>query len=161
MPAHLIVAMPAFLLGLAGLILIIVRRVRLRRDDTGQGCEARGDFAIGLTLAAPWVTLWALYATYTWTTQPGIGTWQSARFYLPAIGPITLLGSWLLVRAPRLAHWPGRTWRAAVPAAAVVVTLFALTTWTFRDQANPGSPIPPPGRCNIGEPHCPAKPPAS
>jgi len=161
MPAHLIVAMPVCLLGLAGLILIIVRRVRLRRDDSGQGGDARRDFAIGLTVAAPWLTLWALYAAYTWTAQPGIGAWQSARFYLPAIGPITLLASWLLVRVPQLTRWPGRTWAAALPAAVVLVTFFALATLTFRGQANPASPSAPPGRCNIGEPHCPAKPPAA
>jgi len=161
MAAHLIVAMPVFLLGLAGLILIVVGRVRLRRDDTGEGSDARRDFAVGLTMAAPWLTLWALYATYTWTAQPGIGAWQSARFYLPAIGPITLLASWLLVRVPQLTRWPGRTWRAAVPAAVVLVAFFALATWTFRDQASPASPSSPPGRCNIGEPHCPAKPPAA
>jgi hypothetical protein len=161
MPAHLIVAMPVFLLGLAGLILIIVRRVRLRRDHAGEGGDARRDFAIGLAVAAPWLALWALYATYTWTAQPGIGAWQSARFYLPAIGPITLLASWLLVRVPHLTRWPGRTWRAAVPAAVVLVAFFALATWTFRGQASPASPSSPPGRCNIGEPHCPARPPAA
>jgi hypothetical protein len=159
MPAHLIAAMPVLLLALAALILIIVRRVRLGRDDTGQGSAARRDFAIALILAAPWLTLWALYATYTWTAQPGIGTWQSARFYLPAIGPIALLGSWLLVRAPQLTRWPGRTWRSAVRAAVVIVALFALATWTFHDQASPATPSPPPGRCNIGQPHCPATPP--
>lgn len=139
-PSHLIMAMPAFLLGLAGLALIVVRRARLGRKSAGKETTARRDFAVGVCLAVPWFALWALYATYTWTAQPGIGIWQSSRFYLPAIGPITLLGSWLVVRVPQLAFWPGRTWRAVVPAAVVVVALFALATWTFRDQAKSASP---------------------
>lgn len=158
MPSRLIEAMPAFLLGLAGLALIVARRVQLRREDTARGRAARRDFAIGVAVAAPWLALWALYACYAWTAQPGIGAWQSGRFYLPAVGPIALIGSRLLARLPRLARQPGRSWRAAVPAAAVIVAFFALATWTFRDQANPAIPGSPPG-CNIGEPHCPATPP--
>jgi hypothetical protein len=41
-----------------------------------------------------------LYATYTWTAAAGLSTLQAARFYVPALGSISLLGAWLLVRVP-------------------------------------------------------------
>jgi len=41
-----------------------------------------------------------LYATYTWTAAPGLSTLQAVRFYVPALGAISL-GAWLLVRVPR------------------------------------------------------------
>jgi hypothetical protein len=101
--------------------------------------------------------VWALYAAYTWTARPGIGTWPTARFYLPAIGAIALLGAWLLVRAPSLVRLSRRAPLAAyaVPAG-VVVMLFAFGAWSFHDMLNPGNQAPPPHRCNIGEPHCQA-----
>jgi len=162
LPGHLIQTMPVLVLGLAGLIAIVARRVRLRRDDTGRGREARRDFAVAIGLGASWLALWGLYAAYTWTAQPGIGPWQSARFYLPAVGSIALLGSWLLVRLPRLADPASRAWLGPASAAAVVTALFALGAVTFRGQAGQlGSTRPhgPPPQCNIGQPHCHATPP--
>jgi hypothetical protein len=158
-PGYLIQGMPVLALGLASLAWI-GRRVRLRRADGEQAVAARRDFAVGLALAGSWLGVWALYAAYTWTARPGIGTWQTARFYLPAIGAIALLGAWLVVRAPSLVRLPGRASVAAsaVPAAAVVM-LFAFGAWSFHDMVQPASPPPPPHGCNIGEPHCPATPP--
>jgi hypothetical protein len=160
-PGHLIQAVPVLALGLASLGLITGRWVRLRRADGEQAVVARRDFALGAALAASWLCVWALYAAYTWTARPGIGTWQTSRFYLPATGAIALLGAWLIVRAPSLVRLPGRASPAAsaVPAVAVVVMLFAFGAWSFHDMVNPISPAPPPHRCNIGEPHCPATPP--
>lgn len=168
MPPRLVQAMPVFLLGLAALGLIVARRVRLGRADNAEG-RAEGhaagrDFVVGIALGAPWLALWALYASYAWTARAGIGTWQSSRFYLAAAGPVALLASWPLVRLSRTARRQGLlpAWRAAVPAAAVVLALFALATWTFRDQADravPAIPGAPPPACNIGEPHCPVTPP--
>src|SRR6266571_730085 len=80
MPAHLIRAMPMLVLGLAGLAWIAWRRVRLRLAAGEQGGVARRDFAVGLTLAASWLSVWMLYAAYTWTAQPGLSTLQTARF---------------------------------------------------------------------------------
>ena len=154
-PAHLIQAMPMLVPGLAGLAWIAARRVRLRRAGGQPGGAARRDFAVGLALAASWFSVWGLYATYTWTARPGIGAWQTARFYVPAIGAIALLGAWLAVRAPHLVRWPRRVPLAAAASAAVVVAMFALGAWSFNDMLNPQNPgPPPPPHCNIGEPHC-------
>jgi hypothetical protein len=156
---HLLQAMPMLLLGLAALIAIVIRWARLRRDDGEPGGVARRDLVVGGALAGSWFCVWGLYATYTWTTQPGIGTWQSARFYVPAAAAIALLGSWLLVRLPRLMTLPRRPALGAAPSAAVVVALFALGFLTFHGQVGQAVPSARPPHCNIGEPHCPASPP--
>ena len=88
-------------LGLAALAGIVLQWLRVRRADGENAMTARRDLAVGLALAASWAAIWGLYATYTWTTPPGLSTLQSARFYVPALGPIALLGAWLLVRVPR------------------------------------------------------------
>ena len=130
MPAHLIQAMPVLVLGLAALAWIVARRVRLRRaDDEGadhegaddeQAAHARRDLAVGLALAASWFSVWGLYAAYTWTADAFGSTLQFARFYVPAIGAISLLGSWLVTRLPRRASL------AALTSAAVAVAMFGL-----------------------------------
>jgi hypothetical protein len=154
-PGYLIQAMPMLVLGLASLAWIARRWVRMRQADGEEAAIARRDFAVGTALAVSWLSVWALYAAYTWTARPGIGTWPTARFYLPAIGAIALLGAWLLVRAPSLVRLSRRALLAAcaVPAG-VVVMLFVFGAWSFHDMLNPGSQAPPPHRCNIGEPHC-------
>ena len=159
MPARLVEAMPVLLLALAALVLIIARRIRSSTYDVAHAGQARRDFAIGLAVAAPWLAIFALYAAYNWTAQPGIGAWQSARFYLPALGPVTLLGTWLLSRLPGLAHLPRRTLLAAVPSVAAVFALFAIGSWTFRSQVAQATPSGGPPHCNIGQALCPAKPP--
>ena len=50
---------------------------------------------------------------------------QFARFYLPAIGAISLLGSWLVTRLPRRASL------AAVTSAVVAAAMFGLGAWSF------------------------------
>ena len=75
---------------------------------------------------------WGLYAAYTWTAQPGLSTLQGARFYVPALGAIALLGAWLVVRVPPRAPL------AALTSAAVVLVMFGLGLWAFgemRDHA--------------------------
>jgi hypothetical protein len=69
-----------------------------------------------------------LYATYTWTAAPGLSTLQAARFYVPALGAMSLLGAWLLVRVPR-----GRP-LAAITTLVVVAALFGLGGWAFHDM---------------------------
>jgi hypothetical protein len=140
MPAHLIQAMPMLVLGLAALAWITGRRVRLRRPADERAAEerpageraageraaaARRDLAVGLALAASWFSVWGLYAAYTWTANPVGSTLQFARFYVPAIGGISLLGSWLVTRLPAKASL------AAVISAAVAVAMFGLGAWTF------------------------------
>jgi 4-amino-4-deoxy-L-arabinose transferase-like glycosyltransferase len=50
---------------------------------------------------------------------------QTVRFYVPAIGAISLLGAWLVTRIP------GRVWWAGLTSAAVVATMFLLGAWSF------------------------------
>ena len=50
---------------------------------------------------------------------------QIVRFYVPALGAISLLGAWLVTRIP------GRAWRAGLTSAAVITALFALGVWSF------------------------------
>jgi hypothetical protein len=125
MPAHLIGAMPMLVLGLAALAWIAARRVRLGRSGDEPAAHARRDLAVGLALAASWFSMWGLYAAYTWTANPFGSTLQVARFYVPAIGAISLLGSWLVTRLPR------RAWPAAVTSAAIAVAMFGLGVWSF------------------------------
>ena len=81
---------------------------------------ARRDLWVGLALAASWFAIWGLYSAYTWTTDPTNVTVQVVRFYLPAIGAISLLGAWLVTRIP------GRAWLAGLTSTAVITALFGL-----------------------------------
>ena len=128
MPAHLIQAMPMQVLGLAALAGIAALWLRGRRAGGQQAATARRDLAVAVALAASWAAIWALYATYTWTAAPGLSTLQAVRFYVPALGAISLLGAWLLVRVPR------RQPLAAITTLTVVAALFGLGGWAFHDM---------------------------
>ena len=125
MPAHLMQAMPMLVLGLIALAWIIVRWLVLRRADGEAGAVARRDLWVGLSVAASWFAIWALYSAYAWTTDPTSVTVQVVRFYVPAIGAIALLGAWLVTRVP------GRAWRAGLTSTAVITALFGLGVWSF------------------------------
>jgi len=140
MPAHLLEAMPMLVPALAAVIWIIARWARRRRASAADSLSARRDFAVGLALAASWLGVWALYFAYTWTANGFVTTLQSARFFVPAIGAIALLGAWLLVRVP------GRPALAAATSVAVVAAMFGLGLWSFGDmRVNQG-----PGGTNTG-----------
>jgi len=130
MPAHLLQAMPMVLLALLALAWILARWAILRRASREQGAseQARAaslDVAVGLALAASWFSVWGLYAAYTWTTAPGLSSLQAVRFYLPAIGAISLLGAWLVTRLPLRASL------AAATTAAVATATFGLGIWSY------------------------------
>ena len=125
MPAHLMQAMPMLVLGLIALAWIIVRWLVLRRAGGEAGAVARRDLWVGLAVAASWFAIWGLYSAYTWTTDPTSVTVQVVRFYVPAIGAISLLGAWLVTRIP------GRAWRAGLTSAAVITAMFGLGVWSF------------------------------
>jgi hypothetical protein len=126
MPAHLMQAMPMLVFGLVALAWIIVRWLVLRRDDGPAGAVARRDLWVGLAVAASWFGVWGLYSAYTWTADdPTMVTLQVVRFYVPAIGAISLLGAWLVTRIP------GRAWLAGLTSAAVITTMFGLGVWSF------------------------------
>jgi hypothetical protein len=122
-PAHLVQAMPMLVLGLAALAWIIARAVTLRRADAES--SARRDLWVGLALAASWLAIWGVYSAYYWTNDPSEDTLQTVRFYVPAIGMISLLGAWLVTRIP------GRVWLASLMSAAVVAAMFVLGAWSF------------------------------
>jgi hypothetical protein len=125
MPAHLLQALPMLVLGLIGLIWIIVRWLVVRRVDRAGGA-ARRDLGVALPLAASWFAMWGLYSAYTWTTDPTSVTVQVVRFYLPAIGAISLLGAWLVTRIPGR-----RTWPVGLTSTAVIAVLFGVGVWVF------------------------------
>ena len=128
MPAHLIQAMPMLVLGLTALACIAGLWLRSRGAGGERAALARRDLAAGLALTASWAAVWGLYATYTWTAGPGLSTLQAVRFYVPALGAISLLGAWLLVRVPR------RQSLAAIATFAVAGALFGLGAQAFHDM---------------------------
>jgi hypothetical protein len=129
LPGHLIEAIPMLLLGLAALAWIIARWLGLRRPlsapapDAWEG--AGRDLAVAIPLAASWFGLWGLYAAYTWTAAPGLSTLQAVRFYVDALGAISLLGAWLLI------HLGRRATLATAFSAVLLVALFGLGFWSF------------------------------
>jgi hypothetical protein len=131
MPAHLMQAMPLLVLGLAAIAWITGRWAWLARAGRERAAGARRDLAVGLALAACWLAVWGLYSAYTWTTAPFGATFQVARFYVPALGAIALLGAWLITRVP---------WRESRPAVAalvlavVVAAMFWLGIRAFNDM---------------------------
>ena len=155
MPPHLIKAMPALALALAGLVWIVTRDAWLRRQaraSSGQVslAEADRDLAVGAALGASWLGVWALYAMYYWTAQMSGGgsTVHVVRFFVPALAPIALLAAWPLARMPR--------WLAG----AAIVAFFAVGLWSFTDMRTndlgpgggmPGGPGMPPGPGGPGQ----------
>jgi hypothetical protein len=125
MPAHLTQAMPMLVLGLVALAWIVVRWLVLRRVGGHAGAVARRDLWVGLALASSWFAVWGLYSAYTWTTDPTSVTVQVVRFYVPAIGAISLLGAWLVTRIP------GGSWRAGLTSTAAITAMFGLGVWSF------------------------------
>jgi hypothetical protein len=143
LPAHLIQAMPMLVPGLAALAGIAAAWLR-RRAGGQQAAAARRDLAVAAALAACRAGLWVWSATCTRTAAPGLSTLQAARFYLPALGAISLLGAWLLVRVPR------RQPLAAITTLTVVAALSGLGSWAFHDMyQHPSGPqlavVPGPG----------------
>jgi hypothetical protein len=153
MPSHLTTSMPLWILAALAFAWILARWIRLR-DSRGsaQGRLARRDVVIALFLGAGWLGLWALYLTYTWTVSqlsaPGGGTItvHVIRFYLPAVGPIALLVTWLMMRFPHRAS-------ASIVVALAVAGLLSFHALGVPNVA-PGDPpgagnpplgIPPPG----------------
>ena len=125
MPAHLLQAMPMLVLGLLALAGIISRGLYVRLAGTQAAAAARRDLWVGLAIGASWFATWGLYSAYTWTTAPPSLTVQVVRFYLPALGAISLLGAWLVTRTP------GRAWLRGLPSTAIITTSFGLGVWAF------------------------------
>jgi hypothetical protein len=125
MPPHLMQAMPMTVFAFAALVWIIVRAVLLRHVDGEAGAAARRDLRVGVALAASWFAVWGLYCAYTWTTDPTSVSVQVVRFYVPAIGAVSLLGAWLVTRVP------GRPWRVGLITAVAIAAMFGVGVWSF------------------------------
>ena len=136
------------LLALAALGWLTVRGMRSR----GRGMEParrtryRRDASVGAFLALGWVGIWGLYLAYDWTARMAGGAGGGVhviRFYLPALGLITLLAAWLLMQLPR--------WLSV----AILVVLIGLGAWSYPDLAAGGIGGPgggPPGMGGPGGP---------
>ena len=101
MPTRLVAAMPMLVLALGAVGWMAVRAVRSRRPGVDPD---RRDVAVAAALAAGWIGIWGLYTAYDWTARapfmPGDDV-HLIRFYLPALGLISLLAAWLLAHLPR------------------------------------------------------------
>lgn len=106
MPLFLIESLPMVLLAVAALVWVISLLVNHRASDVNASTKVhvRRDSLVVLILAAGWFSVWGLYATYTWTVSQTLGSVipiHVVRFYVPALGLVTLLAAWLLTRLPR------------------------------------------------------------
>src|ERR1035437_7428746 len=106
MPARLVASMPMLFLALGALGWLAVRVVTSRRRgiEPERRASYRRDAVVGVVLATGWIAIWGLYAAYDWTARTGSGAGSDIhviRFYLPALGLISLLGAWLLAQLPR------------------------------------------------------------
>ena len=148
MPARLVTSMPMLVLALVALGWMAVRAVGSRRRDCVPQTRARyrRDLVVGAVLAAGLIGIWGLYAAYDWTVRMGSGAGADIhliRFYLPALGLITLLAAWLLVQLPR--------WLPVV----IVVVLIALGARSYPNLVAGGLGGPgggPAGSPSIGGP---------
>jgi len=157
MPPHLIEAMPMLVLGVAAAVWIVRRRLRSTQRD-----DARRDYGVALALTASWVGVWGLYATYTWTAHPVGSTLQVVRFYVPALGAISLLAAWLVITLPL------RATATSVASVAAIAALFGLGVWSFQSThqfsgtghytQRSGTPVRPGGSVQPGGSPPPASP---
>jgi hypothetical protein len=158
MPRQLTTSMPMWLLAAASLTWIIVRLIRSREGHDSVAQTARRDAVVAAVLALGWLGLWLLYLNYTWTVSmvsgnggPGGGvTVHVIRFYIPALGLIALLGTWLLVR---LRAWMSWTALAALSLAGV------LSFNTMASGASAGGQLGPGFGAHHGLPTLGGKPP--
>jgi hypothetical protein len=129
MPSRLIESMPMVVLALVASVVIAVRYVTTRSRPTSEKtvAPARRDGTVALVLVLGWLSVWGLYAMYTWTVNqtlfPG-NPIHVVRFYVPAIGLIALLGTWLFMHVP---------WKFAV---VLLVVVASLGLWSFHAPSN-------------------------
>jgi hypothetical protein len=130
MPPHLMGAMPTLVLGLVASVWIVARWLVLRERGNQAGVPVRRDLWVALAMAASWFAIWGLYAAYTWTVDESTDastmlTLTVIRFYVPAMGAISLLGAWLVTRVP------DRAWLTGLTTAAVITGLFVQGVMSF------------------------------
>ena len=101
MPRPLVEAMPMMLLALLAVAWTGLRlRGRRGLGPVEAGARSR-DAVVAGSLLAGWAVVWGLYLAYTWTVGQASHSAAAVhviRFYLPALGPISLLGAWAVRR---------------------------------------------------------------
>jgi hypothetical protein len=125
MPSRLIDSVPMIVLALVTVVWIIARG--WPGPDSQPDGASRRDVGVVLSLGVAWFALWALYSAYTWTVGQTLGPGNPihvVRFYVPVLGLIALLASWLLVRL--------RGWVPVVLLAALV----GLALWSYVTPSN-------------------------
>jgi hypothetical protein len=138
LPSRLIESMPMLVLAVASIAWIGIRFARTSALDSRVAARvrARVDATVALVLTFGWLSVWGLYAAYTWTVGQTIGPGNPVhvvRFYLPALGLIALLAAWLLKQLPR---WGSPS---------LLALLAAFGVWSFQAPSNheifrPGPP---------------------
>lgn len=107
MPVKLVEAMPMALVAAGATGWILARAAAPAWDaaaGTREAATRQRDAVVAMVLLAGWAAIWGCYLAYTWTVgQAAADPVHVVRFYLPALGPIALLGAWALVRLPLVA----------------------------------------------------------
>jgi hypothetical protein len=129
LPSRLIESMPMLVLAVASIAWIGIRFARTSALDSRVAARvrARVDATVALVLTFGWLSVWGLYATYTWTVGQTIGPGNPVhvvRFYLPALGLIALLAAWLFKQLPR---WGSPS---------LLALLAAFGVWSFQAPSN-------------------------
>ena len=122
-PGRLATAMPVYLVACGAVVMMACNQFRRTPsvEPTETEVEVQSslfrwtpetigiDRLVGPFLVVAWLSTWALYLTYEWTsrhfeyaTLSGIGDYTFTRLFVPALAPIALLAAWLLVRVPRV-----------------------------------------------------------
>ena len=128
LPTQLLEAMPMLTLALLSVVWIVGRALKPGRTRDRDIAVVRRDVGIATALMICWFAVWGLYLTYTWTTDPTNAAVSNVRFYVPALGPIALLGAWLVTQISGPPH------RLAAATALCVAALFGLGFWSFHDM---------------------------
>jgi hypothetical protein len=137
MPGHLVRAMPMLVLGVIALGWIMVRASTARSTTPSERRARHRDAGVAGALAAAWAGFWFLYACYDWTAQMSAQSGSAIhviRFYLPALGPIALLGAWPLARVLDI----GRR-RGGLAIAVILITLAIAGGWSYHQLVSGGS----------------------
>jgi hypothetical protein len=112
MPKQLTASMPVWLLAMVALAWVLVRFARVSAlRGSPESRTARRDVVVAIVLGVGWLGLWLVYLNYSWTIpqlagpNPAATTVHVIRFYLPVMGLVALLATWLLVRLARIISW--------------------------------------------------------
>jgi hypothetical protein len=140
MPLRLIQTMPMTLLALAALFLARLRWGTSKREGSAElRGTSRRDLAVACALGSSWLATWGLYSAYAWTAEPGLTNLQAVRFYLPALGLISLLGALPLARVASLIGGPNQV-RDVAFTSFVLAGLFSLGVWSYNNMRSHGMP---------------------